>query len=162
MEDKKVILEVKDLKKYFPLGKGKLNRNKKYVKAVDGVSFQLYEGETLGLVGESGCGKSTLGRAILRLHEPTEGEVYFNGENILEKSRKEMRKLREDMQIIFQDPYSSLNPRMNVYNILSEPLVAHGYYKKGDELKNYVLKLMEECGLPPYYCYRYPLQFSGG
>ena len=162
MEDKKVILEVKDLKKYFPLGKGKLNRNKKYVKAVDGVSFQLYEGETLGLVGESGCGKSTLGRAILRLHEPTEGEVYFNGENILEKSRKEMRKLREDMQIIFQDPYSSLNPRMNVYNILSEPLVAHGYYKKGDELKNYVLKLMEECGLPPYYCYRYPHQFSGG
>ena len=87
MEDKKVILEVKDLKKYFPLGKGKLNRNKKYVKAVDGVSFQLYEGETLGLVGESGCGKSTLGRAILRLHEPTEGDVYFNGENIHEKSR---------------------------------------------------------------------------
>ena len=114
MEDKKVILEVKDLKKYFPLGKGKLDKNKKYVKAVDGVSFKLYEGETLGLVGESGCGKSTLGRAILRLHEPTSGEVHFNGEDILKKNRKEMRKLREEMQIIFQDPYSSLNPRMNV------------------------------------------------
>lgn len=162
MEDKKVILEVKDLKKYFPLGKGKLDKNKKYVKAVDGVSFKLYEGETLGLVGESGCGKSTLGRAILRLHEPTSGEVHFNGEDILKKNRKEMRKLREEMQIIFQDPYSSLNPRMNVYNILSEPLVAHGYYKKGDELKQYILNLMEKCGLPPYYCYRYPHQFSGG
>ena len=162
MEDKKVILEVKDLKKYFPLGKGKLDKNKKYVKAVDGVSFKLYEGETLGLVGESGCGKSTLGRAILRLHEPTSGEVHFNGEDILKKSRKEMRKLREDMQIIFQDPYSSLNPRMNVYNILSEPLVAHGYFKKGEDLKQYVLNLMEKCGLPPYYCYRYPHQFSGG
>ena len=162
MEDKKVILEVKDLKKYFPLGKGKLDKNKKYVKAVDGVSFKLYEGETLGLVGESGCGKSTLGRAILRLHEPTSGEVHFNGEDILKKNRKEMRKLREEMQIIFQDPYSSLNPRMNVYNILSEPLVAHGYYKKGDELKQYILNLMEKCGLPPYYCYRYPHQFYGG
>lgn len=162
MEEKKVILEVKNLKKYFPLGKGKLNKKKGYVKAVDGVSFKLYEGETLGLVGESGCGKSTLGRAIIRLHEPTEGEVIFKGESVLAKSRKEMRKLREDMQFIFQDPYSSLNPRMNIYNILSEPLVAHKYYKKGDELKEHVLKLMESCGLPPYYCYRYPHQFSGG
>ena len=151
MEDKKVILEVKDLKKYFPLGKGKLDKNKKYVKAVDGVSFKLYEGETLGLLVEYGCGKSKLGREILRLRE-----------DILKKNRKEMRKLREEMQIIFQDPYSSLNPRMNVYNILSEPLVAHGYYKKGDELKQYILNLMEKCGLPPYYCYRYPHQFSGG
>lgn len=162
MEEKKVILEVKNLKKYFPLGKGKLNKKKGYVKAVDGVSFKLYEGETLGLVGESGCGKSTLGRAIIRLHEPTEGEIIFKGENVLAKNRKEMRKLREDMQFIFQDPYSSLNPRMNIYNILSEPLVAHKYYKKGDELKEHVLKLMESCGLPPYYCYRYPHQFSGG
>lgn len=160
MEDKKVILEVKDLKKYFPVGKGK--KAKTFVKAVDGVSFTLNEGETLGLVGESGCGKSTLGRAILRLHEPTSGEVIFKGEDVLKKSRKEMRKLREDMQIIFQDPYSSLNPRMNVFNILSEPLIAHGYFKKGEELKKYVLDLMESCGLPPYYCYRYPHQFSGG
>ncbi len=156
MSEKKVILQVKDLKKHFPLGKGVA------VKAVDGITFDLYEGETLGLVGESGCGKSTLGRAILRLHEPTSGEVIFKGEDVLKKSRKEMRKLREDMQIIFQDPYSSLNPRMNVFNILSEPLVAHGYFKKGDELKDYVLDLMEKCGLPPYYCYRYPHQFSGG
>lgn len=156
MSEKKVILSVKDLKKYFPLGKGVA------VKAVDGITFDLYEGETLGLVGESGCGKSTLGRAILRLHEPTSGEVIFKGEDILKKSRKEMRKLREEMQIIFQDPYSSLNPRMNVFNILAEPLVAHGYFKKGDELKDYVLDLMEKCGLPPYYCYRYPHQFSGG
>ena len=156
MSEKKVILQVKDLKKHFPLGKGVA------VKAVDGITFDLYEGETLGLVGESGCGKSTLGRAILRLHEPTSGEVIFKGEDVLKKSRKEMRKLREDMQIIFQDPYSSLNPRMNVFNILAEPLVAHNYFKKGDELKDYVLDLMEKCGLPPYYCYRYPHQFSGG
>ena len=163
MEDKKVILEVKDLKKYFPLGKGKLNRNKKYVKAVDGVSFQLYEGETLGLVGESGCGKSTLGRAILRLHEPTEGEVYFNGENILEKSRKEMRKLREDMQIIFQDPYSSLNPRLTVGQIISEPLVGQKKFKKGSkELEDYIIEVMDKCGLEAYFIHRYPHQFSGG
>lgn len=160
--DKKVILEVKDLKKYFPLGKYKVKEGKPCIKAVDGVSFQLYEGETLGLVGESGCGKSTLGRAIIRLHEPTSGEVIFKGENVLKKSRKEMRKVREDMQFIFQDPYSSLNPRMNIYNTLSEPVVAHGMYKKGEELKDYVLGLMEKCGLPPYYCYRYPHQFSGG
>ena len=146
MEDKKVILEVKDLKKYFPLGKGKLNRNKKYVKAVDGVSFQLYEGETLGLVGESGCGKSTLGRAILRLHEPTEGEVYFNGENILEKSRKEMRKLREDMQIIFQDPYSSLSPRLPVGEIIGEAVREHNLVPKS-EYADYVTKIMDDCGL---------------
>lgn len=159
MAEKNVILEVNNLTKHFPVGKG---RNKQTVKAVDGVSFKLYEGETLGLVGESGCGKSTLGRAIIRLHEPTSGDVIFRGENVLAKSRKEMRKLREDMQFIFQDPYSSLNPRMNIYNILSEPLVAHGYFKRGEELKKNVLDLMEKCGLPPYYCYRYPHQFSGG
>ena len=160
MEDKKVILEVKNLTKYFSAG-GK-GSNKTYVKAVDDISFKLYEGETLGLVGESGCGKSTLGRAIIRLHEPTSGSVIFKGENVLNKTRKEMRKLREEMQFIFQDPYSSLNPRMNIYNILSEPLVAHGYYKKGPKLKEYVLNLMDRCGLPTYYCYRYPHQFSGG
>ena len=162
MEDKKVILEVKDLKKYFPLGKGKLDKNKKYVKAVDGVSFKLYEGETLGLVGESGCGKSTLGRSLLCLEPPTAGEILFEGKNIAALSKREMKKVRPKIQMVFQDPYSSLNPRMNVYNIVSEPLVAHGYYKKGDELKQYILNLMEKCGLPPYYCYRYPHQFSGG
>lgn len=162
-DEKEVILEVKDLTKYFPLRKSKkLNQKKGFVKAVDGVSFKLYKGETLGLVGESGCGKSTLGRAIIRLHEPTSGEVYFKGENVLSKNRKEMRKLREEMQFIFQDPYSSLNPRMNVYNILSEPLVSHKYFDKKEDLENYVFELMEKCGLPRYYCYRYPHQFSGG
>lgn len=161
MENKK-ILEVKDLTKYFPLGKGKLKEGQPCVKAVDGVTFDLFEGETLGLVGESGCGKSTLGRAILRLHEPTSGSVIFEGEDILKKNRKEMRKLREKMQFIFQDPYSSLNPRMNVFNILSEPLIAHGMFKRGPELENYIKNLMESCGLPSYYCYRYPHQFSGG
>ena len=160
--EKKKILEIKDLTKYFPLGKGKIKEGQPCVKAVEGVSFDLYEGETLGLVGESGCGKSTLGRAILRLHEPTSGSVVFEGEDILKKNRKEMRKLREKMQFIFQDPYSSLNPRMNVFNILSEPLIAHGMFKRGPELEEYIKKLMESCGLPSYYCYRYPHQFSGG
>lgn len=160
--EKKKILEVRDLTKYFPLGKGKIKEGQPCVKAVEGVSFDLYEGETLGLVGESGCGKSTLGRAILRLHEPTSGSVIFNGEDVLKKNRKEMRKLREEMQFIFQDPYSSLNPRMNVFNILSEPLIAHGMFKRGPELEEYIKKLMERCGLPSYYCYRYPHQFSGG
>ena len=161
MEDKKVILEVKNLKKYFPLGKGKLNRNKKYVKAVDGVSFQLYEGETLGLVGESGCGKSTLGRAILRLHEPTEGEVYFNGENILEKSRKEMRKLREDMQIIFQDPYASLNPRMTVRELIQAPLDVYSHESEAEKLAK-VKNIMAKVGLREEYMSKYPHEFSGG
>lgn len=160
--EKRKILEIRDLKKYFPLGKGRVTEGKPCVKAVDGVSFDLYEGETLGLVGESGCGKSTLGRTILRLHEPTSGEVRFEGEDILKKNRKEMRKLREEMQFIFQDPYSSLNPRMNVFNILSEPLTAHGKFKRGPELEGYIKNLMEKCGLPSYYCYRYPHQFSGG
>lgn len=156
------ILEVKNLKKHFPLGKGKLKPGKPRVKAVDGVSLDLYEGETLGLVGESGCGKSTLGRTIIRLYEPTEGEVIFKGQDISKLSRKEMRKLREEMQFIFQDPYSSLNPRMNVFNILAEPLLAHGIFKRGPELEAYVKDLMEKCGLPSYYCYRFPHQFSGG
>lgn len=152
------ILEVCDVKKYFPVKGSK----KDAVRAVDGISFDLYEGETLGLVGESGCGKSTLGRTILKLYEPTEGEIIFQGQHIADLSRKQMRKVREEMQIIFQDPYSSLNPRMNIYNILSEPLIAHGKFKKGAELKKYVLNLMKICGLPEYYCYRYPHQFSGG
>lgn len=156
------ILEVKHLKKYFPLKKGRNKETDPCVKAVDDISLDLYEGETLGLVGESGCGKSTLGRTILRLHEPTSGEVLFKGEDVAKKSRKEMRKLREEMQFIFQDPYSSLNPRMTVFNILAEPLIAHGKFKRGPELEAYVKNLMDKCGLPPYYCYRYPHQFSGG
>ena len=162
MAEKEKFLEVTDLKKYFPLGKGKLKPGAPCVKAVDGISLDLYEGETLGLVGESGCGKSTLGRTIIRLYEPTEGKVVFKGQDISKLNKKEMRKLREEMQFIFQDPYSSLNPRMNVFNILAEPLIAHGKFKKGPELEAYVKDLMEKCGLPSYYCYRFPHQFSGG
>lgn len=162
MTEKRKILEVKHLKKYFPLKKGKFKEGDPCVKAVDDITFDLYEGETLGLVGESGCGKSTLGRTIIRLYEPTSGEVIFEGEDVAKKSRKEMRALREEMQFIFQDPYSSLNPRMTVFNILAEPLIAHGKFKRGPELDAYVKNLMDRCGLPSYYCYRYPHQFSGG
>lgn len=162
MAEKRKILEVKHLKKYFPLKKGKFKEGYPCVKAVDDITFDLYEGETLGLVGESGCGKSTLGRTIIRLYEPTSGEVIFEGEDVAKKSRKEMRALREEMQFIFQDPYSSLNPRMTVFNILAEPLIAHGKFKRGPELDAYVKNLMDRCGLPSYYCYRYPHQFSGG
>lgn len=162
MAEKRKILEVKHLKKYFPLKKGKYKYGDPCVKAVDDITFDLYEGETLGLVGESGCGKSTLGRTIIRLYEPTSGEVIFEGEDVAKKSRKEMRALREEMQFIFQDPYSSLNPRMTVFNILAEPLIAHGKFKRGPELDAYVKNLMDRCGLPSYYCYRYPHQFSGG
>lgn len=162
MPERKKILEVKNLKKYFPIKKGKYKEGQPAVKAVDDITFDLYEGETLGLVGESGCGKSTLGRTILRLYEPTGGKVMFREEDISKKNKKEMRKLREEMQIIFQDPYSSLNPRMNVFNILAEPLLAHGIFKRGPELEAYVKDLMDRCGLPSYYCYRYPHQFSGG
>lgn len=162
MAEKRKILEVKNLKKYFPLKKGKYKEGDPCVKAVDDITFDLYEGETLGLVGESGCGKSTLGRTIIRLYEPTSGEVIFEGEDVAKKSRKEMRALREEMQFIFQDPYSSLNPRMTVFNILAEPLIAHGKFKRGPELDAYVKDLMDRCGLPSYYCYRYPHQFSGG
>lgn len=162
MAEKRKILEVKHLKKYFPLKKGKFKEGDPCVKAVDDITFDLYEGETLGLVGESGCGKSTLGRTIIRLYEPTSGEVIFEGEDVAKKSRKEMHALREEMQFIFQDPYSSLNPRMTVFNILAEPLIAHGKFKRGPELDAYVKNLMDRCGLPSYYCYRYPHQFSGG
>lgn len=162
MAEKRKILEVKHLKKYFPLKKGKFKEGDPCVKAVDDITFDLYEGETLGLVGESGCGKSTLGRTIIRLYEPTSGEVIFEGEDVAKKSPKEMRALREEMQFIFQDPYSSLNPRMTVFNILAEPLIAHGKFKRGPELDAYVKNLMDRCGLPSYYCYRYPHQFSGG
>ncbi len=153
------ILEVKHLKKYFPLKKGRNKETDPCVKAVDDISLDLYEGETLGLVGESGCGKSTLGRTILRLHEPTSGEVLFKGEDVAKKSRKEMRKLREEMQFIFQDPYSSLNPRMNVFNILAEPLLAHGKFKRGPELEAYVKNLMDKCGLPPITATAFPISF---
>ena len=141
------------------------NVNKVYPNgfhAIHDFNLDVDDGEFIVFVGPSGCGKSTLGRTILRLYEPTGGRVLFREEDISKKNKKEMRKLREDMQIIFQDPYSSLNPRMNVFNILAEPLLAHGIFKRGPELEAYVKDLMDRCGLPSYYCYRYPHQFSGG
>lgn len=156
------VLEVKKLKKYFPVTGGFLKKTIGHVKATDDVSFTLRAGETLGLVGESGCGKSTTGRAILRLHEPTSGEVYFKNKDVLNASKREMKQLRREMQIIFQDPYSSLNPRMIVGQIVSEPLTQHGIYKKGKELQIKVKEIVETCGLASYHINRYPHQFSGG
>lgn len=156
------LLEVKNLKKYFPVTGGFLKKTVGYIKATDDVSFTIKEGETLGLVGESGCGKSTTGRAVLRLHEPTSGEVYYKGKNVINASKSEMQKLRREMQIVFQDPYSSLNPRMTVGQIISEPIVQHGFMKKGKELEANVCELLEKCGLASYHINRYPHQFSGG
>src|SRR5690606_1098296 len=139
---------------------GVLGRKVGEVKAVDDVSFTVHEGEILGIVGESGCGKSTTGKAILRLIEPTEGEVKFDGQDITKLTTEEMRKLRRDMQIIFQDPYASLNPRHTVEKIISEPLLIHGMGKA--ERKARVKELLEVVGLSSYHASRYPHQFSGG
>lgn len=129
------------------------------LKAVDDVSFKIYPGETLGIVGESGCGKSTMGRAILKLHQPTAGQIFFKGEDIANYKQKEMRPLRTKMQIVFQDPYSSLPPRSTVGDILSEPVKVHKLVPK-EQIKDYVLDLMERCGLRDYYYERYPHEFS--
>jgi len=153
------LLEVRNLKMHFPIRAGVLKRTVGHVKAVDGVDLAVRPGETLGLVGESGCGKSTLARCILRLLEPTGGEVIFEGRNILELSRKEMLRVRRDMQIIFQDPYASLNPRMTVGNIIAEPLKTHRV--EGD-IKRQVQELLEIVGLSPEHYNRYPHEFSGG
>lgn len=156
------ILEIKDLKKYFPLKAGLLNKTAAAVKAVDGVSFDIFTGETVGLVGESGCGKSTLGRTIVRLYEPTEGEIIFKGRDISNLKKARLKPLRREMQLIFQDPYSSLNPRMNVSSIVGEALLAHKLVKKGEEYYNRVNEIIEICGLSAYHANRYPHQFSGG
>ncbi|NLJ25176.1 MAG: dipeptide ABC transporter ATP-binding protein [Firmicutes bacterium] len=156
------LLEVKDLIKHFPIHKGFIvSKQVGAVKAVDGVSFSINRGETLGLVGESGCGKSTTGRLILRLIEATSGEVWFEGRNILDLGREEMRELRRDMQIIFQDPYASLNPRMTVGDIIGEPLQIHGI-ARGREQEQRVRQLLEVVGLASYHARRYPHEFSGG
>ena len=153
------LLEVKDLKKYFPVKRGIGERVA--LRAVDGVSFEIRRGETLGLVGESGCGKSTLARLILRLVEPTAGEVYFGKTSVFQTNKKELRQLRRKMQIVFQDPYSSLNPRMPVEEIVGEGLTIHGL-AKGTEKKNRVAELLEMVGLGREHMGRYPHEFSGG
>jgi oligopeptide/dipeptide ABC transporter ATP-binding protein len=159
---KEKILEVKDIKKYFPIKAGFIEKTVANVKAVDGVSFDVMRGETIGLVGESGCGKSTLGRTIVRLYEPTEGSIIFNGEDISGHKGKDLKDLRKKLQLIFQDPYSSLNPRMNVEALVGEAMVAHGIAKKGQDLHDKVIEVIEMCGLSAYHIYRYPHQFSGG
>lgn len=160
--NRKVILEARNIKKYFPITQGMLRRKVGDVKAVDDVSFKIYEGETLGIVGESGCGKSTLGRTILKLLEPTEGEVFFKDRPVFSIGSEEMKKLRGEMQIIFQDPYSSLNPRMNVSSIVGEGLLEHNIVSKGKELDEYVTDVIRKCGLAKYHLNRYPHEFSGG
>ncbi len=155
------LLETRNLKMHFPIKAGVLRRTVGHVKAVDGVDLRLRRGETLGLVGESGCGKSTLARLVLRLLEPTEGEVLFEGEDILRYDRKRMLGVRRNMQIIFQDPYASLNPRMSVGNIVAEPLKTHNV-ADGQERKRRVQELLEVVGLSPEHYNRYPHEFSGG
>ena len=157
-----VLLEVRNLRKYYPVTKGFIfQRQVGAVKAVDDVSFFIRKGETLGLVGESGCGKTTTGRVILRLQEPTHGEALFEGRDIFKLGKEELRRLRRDMQIIFQDPYSSLNPRMTVGDIIGEPLEIHKL-ARGKEKVRRVQELLEVVGLSPYHANRYPHEFSGG
>lgn len=155
------LVEVRNLTKHFPVQGNLLGRGRGLVKAVDGVSFGIKRGETLGLVGESGCGKSTTGRLILRLIEPTGGQVFFEGEDITRLNRRELRPKRQRMQIIFQDPYSSLNPRMTVGRIVGEPLTLHGM-ANGTQKERRVRELLEMVGLSPSHARRYPHEFSGG
>jgi oligopeptide/dipeptide ABC transporter ATP-binding protein len=155
------LLEIRDLKKHFPVGEGLFSRTKGVVKAVDGVNLTVEEGETLGLVGESGCGKSTLGRTILRLIEPTGGEITFQGKNLLAMSQRELRETRRQMQIIFQDPYASLNPRMRVGDIVGEGLEIHKL-AKGKAKRERVIQLLDQVGLREEHYDRYPHEFSGG
>jgi oligopeptide/dipeptide ABC transporter ATP-binding protein len=160
-QTKEPLLQVKGLKKYFPYKKGMFSRQVGYVRAVDGVDFTVYRGETLGIVGESGCGKSTTGQMILQLLEPTEGEIWFDGRQLTALSKEEVRSVRRHMQMIFQDPYSSLNPRMRVEDIVAEPLRVHGLYQ-GSELKEKVVELLRLVGLDAHHMSRHPHEFSGG
>lgn len=158
-----LLLDVQNLKKFFPVtGQlGRLGGVKGQVKAVNDVSFQLYEGETFGLVGESGCGKSTTGRTILRLTEPTEGKALYKNEDLFQMSKKDLRNIRKDLQIVFQDPFSSLNPRKRIGHILEEPLIIHSLGNK-QERRERVFEMLQKVGMQPEHYYRYPHEFSGG
>ena len=159
--DPEAILEVRHLKKHFVLKKTLMGKPVSTLKAVDDVSFKIKAGETLGIVGESGCGKTTMGRTVLKLHQPTAGQVFFEGQDIAGFTPKQMRALRTKMQIVFQDPYSSLPPRSTVGDILAEPVRVHNIVPP-EQVKEYVLGIMEQCGLRDYYCERDPHEFSGG
>jgi len=161
MSTTETLLEVNDLKKHFPIRGGVLSRTVGYVYAVDGVSFKIKKGETLGLVGESGCGKTTVGRCILRLIEPTSGGILFEGTDITKIDDKHMAKVRPRMQIVFQDPYASLNPRMTIKDIVGEPMLVNGI-AKGLELRQRVLELLLMVGLTEDHMNRFPHEFSGG
>lgn len=152
----KVLLEVKDLKRHFDLGKNQI------LKAVDGISFEIYQGETFGLVGESGCGKSTAGRTIMGLYNRTDGEVSYGGRNVHEMGEKERYEFLRNMQMIFQDPYASLNPRSTVFEIIAEPMEVHGLHKKKEAMQRRVYQLLEDVGLNRDHANRYPHEFSGG
>lgn len=156
-----VILKVENLKKYFPIRAGVFRKVIAWVKAVDGVSFEVLSGESLGIVGESGCGKSTLGMTILRLYEPTEGKIFFNGQEISGLPFSRLRPIRKDMQMIFQDPFSSLNPRMSIGAIIEEGMAVHGMYSPRERLSK-VQEILERVGLSGNYARRYPHEFSGG
>jgi len=155
------LIEVKNLKKYFPITGGVFQRTVRYVKAVDDVSFDIRRGESFGLVGESGCGKSTIGRTILRLHEKTAGEVRFKGQDLFGLTKNKLRELRPELQIVFQDPFSSLNPRIKVGEAIGEALLEHGLIER-KKLKEKVVETLEICGLASYHYDRFPHEFSGG
>lgn len=160
-EEPAVLLQVNHLKKYFPVGGNLFGRNRQYVRAVDDVSLQVREGRTVGIVGESGCGKTTMGRTILRLHSVTAGEVLFGGVDLGKLKSRELRRIRPQIQMIFQDPYSSLSPRMTVGEIIGEAVRQHKIVPPA-QYKEYVFGVMEKCGLQPQYFERYPHEFSGG
>lgn len=157
-----VLLKAVDLKKYFPVKFGILNRQTQYVKAIDGVSFEVYRGEVFGIVGESGCGKSTLGKVICKLEEKTSGEIYVGGQEISSLTKKEMRDLRKKIQMVFQDPYASLNPRMSIRDIVAEPLIIHKLSEGKEDIDKKVVELLRMVGLDSYHAQRYPHEFSGG